>query len=74
MTDPFRSPKLKPWHLDRKAVVYVRQSTPQQVAEHRESAARQYALSDRAVALGWPAERIEVIDADLGLSGQSAEG
>jgi DNA invertase Pin-like site-specific DNA recombinase len=74
MTEPSRSPKLKPWHLDRKAVVYVRQSTPQQVAEHRESTARQYALADRAVALGWPAERVEVIDADLGVSGQSAEG
>ena len=54
MTDPLRSPKLRPWHLDRSAFVYVRQSTPQQVIDHQESTARQYALADRAVALGWP--------------------
>src|SRR4028119_1035882 len=53
--DPNTSPKLKPWHLDRAAIVYVRQSTPQQVLDHQESTARQYALADRAVALGWPA-------------------
>ena len=51
---PLRSPKLRPWHLDRVAIVYVRQSTPQQVLDHKESTARQYALADRAVALGWP--------------------
>jgi hypothetical protein len=51
MTEPFRSPKIKPRHLDRSAIVYVRQSTPQQVAEHRESTARQYALAGRAVDL-----------------------
>src|SRR5262249_59600811 len=53
MTDHLGSPKLRPWHTDRQAVVYVRQSTPQQVTEHPESTARQYALADRAVALGW---------------------
>jgi DNA invertase Pin-like site-specific DNA recombinase len=74
MTDTPRSAKIKPWHLDRSAVVYVRQSTPQQVTEHRESTARQYALADRAVDLGWPRERVQVIDDDLGKSGQSAEG
>ncbi len=74
MTDPLRSPKLRPWHLDRGAIVSVRQSTPQQVLEHRESTARQYALGDRAVALGWPRDGVTVIDDDLGLSGQSAEG
>ena len=74
MTDPLRSGKLQPWHLQRTAVVYVRQSTPQQVAEHQESTARQYALGDRAIALGWPAEHVVVIDDDLGISGQSAEG
>jgi DNA invertase Pin-like site-specific DNA recombinase len=68
------SPKIKPWHLDRAAVVYVRQSTPQQVAEHQESTARQYALRDKAVPLGWPACQVQVIDDDLGKSGQSAEG
>ena len=60
------SPKLKPWHLDRGAIVYVRQSTPQQVADHQESTARQYALADRAVALGWARERVTTIDDDLG--------
>jgi DNA invertase Pin-like site-specific DNA recombinase len=74
MTDPFRSPKLRAWHLDRSAFVYVRQSTPQQVSDHQESAARQYALADRAVALGWTADRITTIDDDLGRSGQSIEG
>lgn len=68
------SPKLKPWHFDRAAVVYVRQSTPQQVADHQESTARQYALTDRAVLLGWPRSQVQVIDDDLGRSGQSIEG
>src|SRR6478735_6575873 len=74
MTDPLRSPKLKPWHLDRAAVVYVRQSTPQQVLDHKESTARQYALADRAAALGWARDRVTTIDDDLGRSGQSIEG
>ena len=68
------SPKLRPWHLDRAAVVYVRQSTPQQVLDHQESTARQYALADRATALGWPRSQVQVIDDDLGKSGQSVEG
>lgn len=68
------SPKLKSWHLDRAAVVYVRQSTPQQVLDHQESTARQYALTDRAVDLGWPRPQVQVIDDDLGKSGQSIEG
>jgi DNA invertase Pin-like site-specific DNA recombinase len=68
------SSKLKSWHFDRAAVVYVRQSTPQQVLEHRESTARQYALTDRAVALGWSRPQVQVIDDDLGKSGQSIEG
>src|SRR3954447_2127898 len=72
--DPITSPKLKPWHLDRAAVAYVRQSTPQQVLDHQESTARQYALADRAVALGWPRSQVQVIDDDLGKSGQSVEG
>jgi hypothetical protein len=42
----FRAPKIQPWHLDRLAIVYVRQSTAQQVAENKESADRQYALSN----------------------------
>jgi DNA invertase Pin-like site-specific DNA recombinase len=74
MNDPTRSPKLRPWHLDRAAFVYVRQSTPQQVSDHQESTARQYALADRAIALGWTADRVTTIDDDLGKSGQSIEG
>ena len=66
--------KIQPRHLDRLAIVYVRQSSLQQVHEHRESAARQYALVDAAVALGWPADRVLVIDEDQGRSGRSAEG
>jgi DNA invertase Pin-like site-specific DNA recombinase len=74
MKESLRPPKLKPWHLDRLAVVYVRQSTPQQVSDHQESTARPYALAERAVALGWPGQRVRVIDDDLGKSGQSVEG
>jgi DNA invertase Pin-like site-specific DNA recombinase len=66
--------KINDWHRQRKAIVYIRQSTPQQVLEHRESTDRQYALVQRATALGWPADRVEVVDEDQGRSGQSAEG
>jgi DNA invertase Pin-like site-specific DNA recombinase len=65
--------KIKSSHLERLAVVYVRQSTQQQVLEHRESTARQYALVDRAVAFGWTRDRVEVIDEDLGQSGASSQ-
>jgi DNA invertase Pin-like site-specific DNA recombinase len=74
MSEAPRSPKLRPWHLDRLALVYVRQSTPQQVLDHKESTARQYALADRAVVLGWSRDRVLTIDDDLGKSGQSIEG
>lgn len=67
------SPKLKSWHLDRAAFVYLRQSTPHQVLEHRESTARRYGLADRAVALGWPRSAVQVIDEGLGKSGRSIE-
>jgi DNA invertase Pin-like site-specific DNA recombinase/DNA-binding transcriptional regulator YiaG len=59
-------------HLSRKAYLYIRQSTLRQVADNQESTRRQYGLRQRATALGWPAEQIEVIDCDLGLSGASA--
>jgi DNA invertase Pin-like site-specific DNA recombinase len=59
-------------HLRRGAYLYVRQSTLRQVAENGESTQRQYALRDRAIASGWPVERIHVIDCDLGKSGSSA--
>ncbi len=58
-------------HLQRWAIVYVRPSHPQHVIEHVESTARQYALVDRAVALGWSRARVVVIDEDQGQSGQS---
>lgn len=59
-------------HLKRDAYLYIRQSTLRQVLENTESTKRQYALRERAVALGWPIERIIVIDHDLGQSGASA--
>ena len=59
-------------HLRRLAYLYVRQSSLQQVHDHQESTARQYALKRRALALGWAPDRIVVIDDDLGLSGASA--
>lgn len=59
-------------HLKRNAYLYVRQSTVRQVFENTESTQRQYALRQRATALGWPAEQIIVIDTDLGKSGASA--
>lgn len=68
------STKVKPGHLCRKAIVYVRQSTAQQVLNHQESTARQYALDRRAVQLGWPAESVVIVDEDQGRSGQTAEG
>ena len=67
------SSKLRPRHLQRQAIVYVRQSSPHQVAEHGESLARQYALRDRAAALGWPASNVVLIDDDLGVSGRGSE-
>jgi hypothetical protein len=64
--------KVNAAHLKRNAYLYVRQSTPRQVLENAESTKRQYALQQRAIALGWPTERIVVIDTDLGHSGASA--
>src|SRR3984957_18671793 len=68
------SAKVKPHHLGRKALVYIRQSTVQQVLNNRESTARQYALDRRAGRLGWPAESFEIVDEDQRLSGQPAAG
>jgi DNA invertase Pin-like site-specific DNA recombinase len=56
-------------HQAKLAYVYLRQSSPGQVLHNTESTARQYALVDRAVALGWPKDRVQVIDEDLGRSG-----
>ncbi len=63
-----RSEKILPGHLERLAVVYVRQSTAQQVLDHQESTRLQYGLAGRARDLGWPGERVLVIDDDLGKS------
>ena len=68
------STKVKPGHLTRKAIVYIRQSTAQQILNNCESTARQYALDQRAVQLGWPPESVVIVDEDQGLSGQTAEG
>jgi len=67
-----RSEKIQPWHHDRLAMVYVRQSTMQQVQTHQESTRLQYGLTARAHDLGWAADRVLVIDDDLGKSGSSA--
>ena len=64
--------KITTSHLQRSAYLYVRQSTMRQVLENTESTQRQYALRQRAVALGWPADRVIVIDTDMGQSGASA--
>jgi DNA invertase Pin-like site-specific DNA recombinase len=67
------SPKIRDFHLLRLAIIYVRQSSPQQVLGNRESTARQYALADYAQLLGWPAQRVLVIDEDQGQSGTRAD-
>jgi DNA invertase Pin-like site-specific DNA recombinase len=66
--------KVTEQHRRRRAVVYVRQSTLHQVERNVESAARQYALRERAVELGWPSESVAVVDEDTGRSGSSTEG
>jgi DNA invertase Pin-like site-specific DNA recombinase len=63
--------KVTAGHLKKTAYLYIRQSTLRQVFENTESTQRQYALRQRAVVLGWPAERIEIIDCDQGQSGAS---
>jgi DNA invertase Pin-like site-specific DNA recombinase len=65
--------KIRPEHRDRAAVVYVRQSSRQQVLEHSESTRLQYGLAERAAALGWARSRIVVIDDDLGVSAATAD-
>ena len=66
--------KLEPHHFERLAIVYVRQSDPQQVLRHRESTDLQYSLVDRAIHMGWPRERIVIIDEDLGTTERHVEG
>jgi len=74
MPSRLSSPKVRPDHLDRPALIYVRQSSPMQVRDHTASTARQYDLAQFADRLGWPKERIRVIDQDQGHSGVSALG
>ncbi len=69
-----RPAKIQGHHLERWAIDYIRQSHPQQVQRHRESAQVQAQLQERALAWGWPAERIRVLDGDQGRSGTSAAG
>ncbi|HTF69940.1 MAG TPA: recombinase family protein [Edaphobacter sp.] len=64
--------KIQRTHQERIAYVYVRQSTPIQVIEHRESTERQYGLHDRAIQLGWPPAQVEVIDEDQGRTGSTS--
>ena len=66
--------KIQAHHRNRQAIVYVLQSTLQQVEHHQESTRLQYALVDKAVSLGWPKECVSVIDDDLGCSGADAAG
>jgi DNA invertase Pin-like site-specific DNA recombinase len=63
---------ITPQHLTRLAVIYIRQSSPQQVISNQESLRLQYALQQRAQELGWPPDKIQVIDTDLGLTAAAA--
>ena len=66
------SQKVTTDHLSRDAFLYIRQSSLKQVMENQESTKRQYDLKNRAIALGWPVERVITIDEDLGQSGAKA--
>ncbi len=68
-----RTEKIQQHHLEKKAYVYIRQSSPQQLQHNQESTELQYKLVERAGAFGWATQRIQVIDEDLGKSGKSAE-
>jgi DNA invertase Pin-like site-specific DNA recombinase len=67
-----RSELVSQMHLQRKALIYIRQSTPHQVLSNQESLRLQYALQQRAIDFGWRPQDIEIIDADLGMTGASA--
>ncbi len=71
MMQTVNNSKVTAAHLARKAYLYIRQSTLRQVVENTESTKRQYALRQRAIALGWPDDQIVVIDRDLGRSAAS---
>jgi DNA invertase Pin-like site-specific DNA recombinase len=65
--------KVSSRHLERLALVYLRQSSPKQVRENFRSTERQYALAEEAVRLGWESERVVVLDGDLGISGRFSD-
>jgi excisionase family DNA binding protein len=65
--------KIRSEHLERLAIVYLRQSSPRQVRENIRSTERQYALAEEAVRLGWESERVVVVDGDLGISGRFSD-
>src|SRR5499433_2560690 len=69
----FMTPVTQPHHLSRKAMIYIRQSTGHQVLATTESQQLQHAMREHARQLGWPDERIEVVETDLGRSAQSTE-
>src|SRR5712691_13253467 len=71
---PWEDSKIQGHHRDRFAVVYVRQSTLQQMVRHQESTRLQYGLVERALAFGWARSQVLVIDEDLGKSGATAAG
>src|SRR4249920_575749 len=71
MTEVVYSPKIKPEHLARKAIVYLRQSSERQVRQNTESQLLQYAVAERVRALGW--KQVEIINSDLGLSARAGE-
>jgi DNA invertase Pin-like site-specific DNA recombinase len=64
MTEVLYNPKIKPEHLARKAIVYLRQSSEKQVRQNKESQLLQYAVAERVRALGW--KQVEIINSDLG--------
>src|ERR1700719_4431941 len=68
------NPKIQEHHLRKPAYIYLRQSTPGQVLHHRESTERQYALREKALALGWTQSMIRTLDRDLGQSGTQMAG
>ena len=65
---------VQPTHVQRQAVVYVRQSTPHQALNHQESLHMQYGLGNRAVELGWTSDDVRVVDSDVGRTGSSVKG
>ncbi len=66
--------KITSTHLERVAMIYLRQSSPRQLRENFRSTERQYGLSEEAVRLGWAPERVVTVDGDLGVSGRFSDG